>query len=68
MKYQVVFEQSEEGFAVSIPSLPGCHSQGLTKQEALENIMDAIREYSLAMQELNHSRFQKLWFYHDQTG
>jgi predicted RNase H-like HicB family nuclease len=45
MKYQVVLEESEEGFAVSVPSLPGCHSQGETESEALENIADAIREY-----------------------
>jgi predicted RNase H-like HicB family nuclease len=45
MKYQVVLEESEEGFAASVPSLPGCHSQGATEPEALENIADAIREY-----------------------
>ena len=53
MKYQVVLDQSEEGYAVSVPSLPGCHSQGSTEQEALENIADAILEYLLAMQNLN---------------
>jgi predicted RNase H-like HicB family nuclease len=45
MRYKVVLEESEEGFAVSVPGLPGCHSQGTTEQEALENIADAIREY-----------------------
>jgi predicted RNase H-like HicB family nuclease len=45
MRYRVILEESEEGFAVSVPSLPGCHSQGATEQEALENIADAIREY-----------------------
>ncbi len=45
MKFQVVLEESEEGFAVSVPNLPGCHSQGDTEPEALENIADAIREY-----------------------
>ena len=45
MKYKVVLEESEEGFAVSVPVLPGCHSQGATEQEALANIADAIREY-----------------------
>jgi predicted RNase H-like HicB family nuclease len=45
MKYRVLLEESEEGFAVSVPALPGCHSQGATEQEALENIADAIREY-----------------------
>lgn len=45
MRYQIVLKQSEEGFAASVPLLPGCHSQGATEQEALENIADAIREY-----------------------
>jgi predicted RNase H-like HicB family nuclease len=45
MRYKVVLEESDEGFAVSVPCLPGCHSQGETEQEALENIADAIREY-----------------------
>jgi predicted RNase H-like HicB family nuclease len=45
MKYTVVLEKSEEGFAVSVPDVPGCHSQGATRDEALANIADAIREY-----------------------
>lgn len=45
MKYAVRVEESEEGFAVSVPGLPGCHSQGDTEAEALENITEAIREY-----------------------
>lgn len=45
MKYKVVLRQSEEGFSVSCPGLPGCWSQGTTEEEALANIRDAIREY-----------------------
>ena len=45
MVYKVVLRQSEEGFSVSVPGLPGCWSQGATEQEALENIRDAIQEY-----------------------
>lgn len=45
MKYKGLLEESVEGFAVSVPALPGCCSQGATEQEALENIADAIREY-----------------------
>jgi predicted RNase H-like HicB family nuclease len=45
MKYRVVLIQSDEGFAVSCPALKGCHSQGFTREEALENIRDAIREW-----------------------
>ena len=52
MRYKVVLIESEEGFAVSVPGLPGCHSQGATEQEALENIADAIREYLDVAEEL----------------
>ena len=45
MKYTVVLQKSDEGYAVSCPGLPGCVSQGVTEEEALENIQDAIREY-----------------------
>jgi predicted RNase H-like HicB family nuclease len=45
MKLRVVLYPSEEGFAVSAPSLPGCWSQGATEEEALANIADAIRDY-----------------------
>jgi len=38
MKYTVLVEPSDEGFAVSVPGLPGCHSQGDTEAEALANI------------------------------
>jgi predicted RNase H-like HicB family nuclease len=39
----VVTPDSEDGgFIVSCPALPGCHSQGETIEEALENIRDAI--------------------------
>lgn len=49
MKYKVVLEESEEGFAASVPALPGCHTQGADEREALENIADAIREYLAAV-------------------
>ncbi len=45
MKYKVILQDSEEGFSVSVPGLPGCHSQGATEEEALENISIAIAEY-----------------------
>lgn len=45
MRYRVALEESEEGFCVWIPGLPGCVSQGETEEEALANIADAIRQY-----------------------
>ncbi|MEW6083679.1 MAG: type II toxin-antitoxin system HicB family antitoxin [Chloroflexota bacterium] len=45
MKYKIRLEETEEGFAVWVPGLPGCWSQGATEQEAIENIKDAIKTY-----------------------
>ena len=45
MQYKVALHRSEEGFAASVPGLPGCWSQGATEAEALENIRVAIVEY-----------------------
>ena len=42
MQYSVVLIETEEGIAVSCPALPGCHSQGSTRDEALANIREAI--------------------------
>ena len=52
MNYKVLLQESEEGFSVSCPGLPGCWSQGKTEEEALENIQDAIREYLAAVDDL----------------
>ncbi len=46
MKYRVALQESEEGFSVWVPGLPGCVSQGTTEEEALANIADAVREYT----------------------
>jgi predicted RNase H-like HicB family nuclease len=52
MRYKIVLETSDEGVAASALGLPGCHSQGATEQEALENIKEAIREYLEVIAEL----------------
>ena len=49
--YRVVLRHSDEGYSVSSPGLPGCFSQGVTKEEALANIREAIREYLEARSE-----------------
>lgn len=51
MRFKVALYHSEEGYSVSAPGLPGCWSQGATKDEALANISDAIREYLEAVPE-----------------
>ncbi len=46
MKLKVVLEVSEDGgFTAYVPSLPGCISEGNTKEEALVNIREAIELY-----------------------
>ena len=46
MKYRVLIEQDEDGvYVAEVPSLPGCISQGETREEALENIREAIAVY-----------------------
>ena len=43
MELTVVLEPQEEGgFTVYVPSLPGCISQGESKEEAIKNIKEAI--------------------------
>ena len=46
MKYRVLVEQDEDGvFVAEVPSLPGCISQGASREEALVNIREAIAVY-----------------------
>ena len=46
MKLTIVLEpQQEGGFTAYVPSLPGCVSQGETKEEAVKNIKEAIELY-----------------------
>lgn len=46
MKLRAVVSEDEDGvFVAEIPSLPGCVSQGKSKEEALENVKDAARGY-----------------------
>lgn len=49
---QVVLCPGEDGYWIAeCPSLPGCISQGKTKEQAIENIKEAIRGYIAALQQ-----------------
>ena len=49
---QVIIYRGEDGYWVAeCPSLPGCLSQGKTKEEAVTNIREAIRGYISALEE-----------------
>jgi predicted RNase H-like HicB family nuclease len=45
MKYPVTVHKSSFGFDAHCPLLPGCHTQGETLEETLENMKDAIKTY-----------------------
>ena len=46
MKFVITLEEDEDGFIVaSCPALPGCHSQGLDRDDAVANITEAIQAY-----------------------
>jgi len=46
MKFRIIIEQDEDGeYIAQCPTLPGCISQGKTREEALTNIKDAIYGY-----------------------
>jgi len=54
VKYRVIVKQDEDGvFVVTVPSLPGCISQGKTREESLVNIKDAIDGYLESLKKHN---------------
>lgn len=58
MKLRVVLEPSEEGgYTVYVPGLPGCISEGDSREEALSNIKEAIELYlEPAEDDMDHSQ------------
>lgn len=56
MDFVVVLEEGEGGAIIAdVPQLPGCHTQGRTKEEAMRNIREAIALY-LSVEGLPQSR------------
>lgn len=46
LSFSVIYEEAPEGgYVVSVPSLPGCHTQGETIEEAEQNVKEAISLY-----------------------
>ena len=45
MNYRITLVESDEGWAVWCDDLPGCCSQGGTREEAVANIRDAIKDW-----------------------
>ena len=56
MKFRVIIEQDEDGFFVAeCPALPGCVSQGKTREEAQKNIREAIEGWLIVANERTKS-------------
>ncbi|MBW7888398.1 MAG: type II toxin-antitoxin system HicB family antitoxin [Bacteroidetes bacterium] len=54
MKYRVVIQQDEDGvFVAEVPNLPGCISQGPTREEAVRNVKEAIVAYTTSLKKHN---------------
>jgi predicted RNase H-like HicB family nuclease len=51
MKFRVLIEQDEDGtFVAEVPSLPGCVTQGATREQVLVNVREAIAGYLESLQ------------------
>ena len=54
MRFRILIEQDEDSiFVAECPTLPGCITQGRTRQEALINIQDAIKGYLYSLEKHN---------------
>jgi len=52
MKYRVRVEKDEDGvFVAEVPDLPGCVTQGSSREEALANVREAIEVYRVSLEE-----------------
>ncbi len=61
MVYRVIIEKGEDfGYVAHCPAIPGCHSQGNTMEEVIENIKDAIRGCLSALDEKLISKGKEL--------
>lgn len=59
MTFQVLIrEESEGGYSVSLPALPGCHSQGEMMSEAMTNIREAAELWLEVTEEATLAQLQ----------
>jgi Uncharacterized conserved protein len=66
---QVIIHPGEDGFWVAeCPSLPGCISQGRSKEEAIENIKEAIEAYTAALKEFPKIGSMPYWWRYEQAA
>ncbi len=52
LKYRVIIEKDEDGiFVARVPDLPGCATEGRTREELMKNVKEAIQAYLEALKE-----------------
>jgi predicted RNase H-like HicB family nuclease len=51
MRYILLYTDEENNWIAEVPSLPGCGSEGKTREEALENVREAIEVYIEALEQ-----------------
>ena len=51
MRQVIIYPGEDEYFVAECPSLPGCISQGSTREEAIENVREAIQLYIEVLEE-----------------
>jgi predicted RNase H-like HicB family nuclease len=56
MDFYITVNKNEYGYSASCPTLKGCHSQGDTEEEAIENVKIAIKEYIEALKDLEEKQ------------
>lgn len=59
MRYAILYRDEDANWIVEVPSLRGCHSAGQTRDEALENIQDAIKLYLEDIDEARKELYQE---------
>lgn len=59
MRYAIVYRDEAGNWIAEVPSLPGCVTQGETREEALENIRDAIALYLDGLDEERKELYQE---------
>jgi predicted RNase H-like HicB family nuclease len=59
-KFKIIIEKADDGFIGEVPELPGCYSQGRTKKELKNNIVEAIELYLETKKELSQKENKKI--------
>lgn len=59
MRYAIVYRDEDGNWIAEVPSLPGCVTQGESREEALENIRDAIALYLSDLDEDSKELYQE---------